>query len=114
MDVKAPPHVVYAHLKFNWAAGFHVESLDYLQKFTASLRRDLDSEPQENLVNPTAKQKIDELTHLLARCCYKQGEWQMAVKQEWNSVSISHHAVHFARTQLHIRETSKRFYARMS
>ncbi|KAK7686283.1 hypothetical protein QCA50_010507 [Cerrena zonata] len=85
---RAPPHVVYAHLKFMWAAGAQMESLEYLRNFTASLRQDLDSEAPEHLNNPATKQKMDELTHLLARCCYKQGEWQMSVKQEWNSRNI--------------------------
>lgn len=83
---KAPPHVIYAHLKYMWAHDAKMESLDYLRDFTASLKRDLESEAPEHLNNPVAKQKIDELTHLLARCCYKQGEWQMSIKQDWNTV----------------------------
>lgn len=112
---KAPPHVVYAHLKFMWAAGAQMESLEYLRNFTASLRQDLDSEAPEHLNNPATKQKMDELTHLLARCCYKQGEWQMSVKQEWNSVRIKI-SLDLKRLELifYCREISRRSYVRTS
>lgn len=70
-----------------WAAGTKRESLEFLRQFTASLSRDLDAETDNN--QPVPKQKMDELSRLLARCFYKQGEWQMAMKEDWGSVSNS-------------------------
>ncbi|KAI0078720.1 phosphatidylinositol 3-kinase [Panus rudis PR-1116 ss-1] len=85
---KAPPDVVYAHLKFMWAADAKEASLQFLRHFTANLQRDLDSQPADQQQNPVIKQKMDELSHLLARCWYKQGEWQMAMKDSWNPRNI--------------------------
>ena len=38
---KAPPAVIYSHLKFMWAYGAKGESLSYLRDFTANLAEDL-------------------------------------------------------------------------
>ncbi len=38
---RAPPPVIYAHLKFMWASGARIESLSYLQEFTMNLAEDL-------------------------------------------------------------------------
>lgn len=95
-----------------WAAGAKKESLDFLRQFTASLMRDLDSEPPDQQNNPVAKQKIEELTHLLARCCYKQGEWQMATKDEWSSVSTDTgigHYFHSPNVQRNIKDILRSF-----
>ncbi|KAI0792169.1 FAT-domain-containing protein [Abortiporus biennis] len=81
---KAPPNVVYAHLKYMWANGAHDESLTFLRQFTASLARDLETEHVDP-GHPVPKQKMDELSRLLARCCFKQGEWQVAMKEDWGS-----------------------------
>lgn len=69
-----------------WAAGTKRESLEFLRQFTASLSRDLETEASST--QPVLKQKMNELSQLLARCFYKQGEWQMAMKEDWGSVSI--------------------------
>ena len=55
------------------------------------------SEPESALANPidaeassaqpVPKSKMEELSKLLARCFFKQGEWQVAMKDDWNSVS---------------------------
>ncbi|THH30677.1 hypothetical protein EUX98_g3507 [Antrodiella citrinella] len=84
--MKAPPNVVYAHLKYMWAAGTKRESLDFLRHFTASLASDLEAEVNAN--QPVLRQKMDELSRLLARCFYKQGEWQTAMKDNWGSRNI--------------------------
>ncbi|KAH8093828.1 FAT-domain-containing protein [Cristinia sonorae] len=83
---KAPPNVVYAHLKYMWAAGTKRESLEFLRQFTASLSRDLEAETNNS--QPVLRQKMDELSRLLARCFYKQGEWQMAMKEDWSSRNV--------------------------
>jgi FKBP12-rapamycin complex-associated protein len=85
--MKAPPNVVYAQLKFMWANGARDESLKFLRKFSASLSGDLQAETTEHAQRPgVSKQKLDELSCLLARCYFKQGQWQVNLKDSWDEV----------------------------
>ncbi|KAL9940634.1 hypothetical protein V8E36_000122 [Tilletia maclaganii] len=82
----APPPVIYAHLKFSWAHGFKLESLKFLRTFTTNLARDLGLGPRDDGVapddwNPPTVQQKD--AKLLARCYYKQAEWQIALNEMW-------------------------------
>lgn len=79
--------MVYAHLKFLWANGQHEESLRYLFKFTSSLSRDLvpETERPSSSVN---KSKLEDLSHLLARCYFKQGQWQVSLHHDWDERPI--------------------------
>ncbi|GBE86637.1 Serine/threonine-protein kinase tor2 [Sparassis crispa] len=90
--VKAPHIVVYAHLKFIWATGAREESLSYLRSFSANLSRALQSEPGSHAQVDVPKRKIDEkmdeLSRLLARCYFKQGEWEVALKDNWSTRNI--------------------------
>jgi FAT domain len=84
---KAPPNVVYAHLKYMWASGSKEESLNFLRSFSTSLSRDLEAETtQRGQRSSVSKQKLDELARLLARCYFKQGEWQMEFSDSWDTV----------------------------
>ena len=86
--MKAPPNVVYAQLKFMWASGAREDSLNFLRQFSGSLARDLQSESSEHPQRAAvSKHKLDELSRLLARCYFKQGEWQVELKDDWGSVS---------------------------
>ncbi|KZV64783.1 FAT-domain-containing protein, partial [Peniophora sp. CONT] len=67
---RAPPNVVYVQLKFMWAEGAKSESLTFLRQFVTSLARDLQPE------------------HLLARCFFKQGQWQMEVEDNWGARNV--------------------------
>jgi FKBP12-rapamycin complex-associated protein len=91
--VKAPPHVVYAQLKFMWANGSRDHSLNFLSDFTESLVKDINgTADQTQPQRPTlTKAKYNELTQLVARCFYKQGEWQTEMKEDWNSVCTMFH-----------------------
>ncbi|CAO1620602.1 unnamed protein product [Sympodiomycopsis kandeliae] len=85
---KAPPQVIYAHLKFMWASGARLESLNYLRDFTLNLAEDLGLhgvDDRGNLVQPDwqASPRLAEYASLLARCYFKQGEWQAALNEEW-------------------------------
>ncbi|WFD44630.1 non-specific serine/threonine protein kinase [Malassezia psittaci] len=87
---KAPPAVIYSHLKFMWACGAKSESLSYLRDFTSNLAEDLgmtNVDEQENLLLPDlrASPRLAEFARLLARCYFKQGEWQVALHDEWVS-----------------------------
>ena len=87
---KAPPAVIYSHLKFMWACGAKGESLSYLRDFTANLAEDLGMatvDEHENLVLPDlrASPRLAEFARLLARCYFKLGEWQVALNDEWVS-----------------------------
>ncbi|KAH9990569.1 FAT-domain-containing protein [Russula vinacea] len=78
---KAPPNVVYAQLKYMWASGSKEESLNFLRSFATNLSRDLEAETtQRGQRLSVSKQKLDELARLLARCYFKQGEWQMELR----------------------------------
>lgn len=85
---KAPPAVIYSHLKFMWACGARAESLNYLREFTANLAEDLGlttTDAQRRLLLPDvrASPRLDEFAKLLARCYFKLGEWQVAMNEEW-------------------------------
>ena len=78
--------MVYAQLKFMWAEGAKAESLNFLRQFVSSLARDLQPEvPTQRGGVP--KQKMAELSHLLARCFFKQGQWQVDMHEDWSTVS---------------------------
>jgi FKBP12-rapamycin complex-associated protein len=85
---KAPPPVIYAHLKFMWASGARVESLNYLRDFTVNLAEDLGLHAVDEHGNPVTQDwhsvpRLSEFARLLARCYFKQGEWQAALHEEW-------------------------------
>lgn len=71
-----------------WATGAREESLNFLCQFTASVSRDLEMEsgdhPQRSA---SSKQRYDKVSKLLARCYFKQAQWQDELKEDWNSVS---------------------------
>ncbi|KAI0040710.1 atypical/PIKK/FRAP protein kinase [Auriscalpium vulgare] len=87
VHAKAPPNVVYAHLKYMWASGTKDESLNFLRQFAASLSRDLQSETAERRPG-VPRHKLDELSRLLARCYFKLGEWQMELKDDWGTRNV--------------------------
>jgi FKBP12-rapamycin complex-associated protein len=73
-----------------WANGSREDSLSFLRQFSASLARDLQVETKELSQRPgVSKHKLDELSTLLARCYFKQGQWQVELKEDWGAVSIS-------------------------
>lgn len=88
--MKLPNIVVYAHLKYIWASGARDESLNYLRQFSANLSRSLQVEsaaqPQSEFAKQKLSQRLEELSRLLARCYLKQGEWQVALKEDWGAV----------------------------
>ncbi|KAG8958873.1 phosphatidylinositol kinase- protein kinase tor1 [Tulasnella sp. 419] len=85
-QIRAPPTVLYAHLKFMWAKGNREESLAWLTQFAENLATDIQQGElaQQGRVDPQFK----ELSKLLARCRLKQGQWQEALKKEWNAENI--------------------------
>lgn len=72
-----------------WANGSKEDSLNFLRQFSASLARDVMQETNAQTQRPSvSKQKIAELSKLVARCFYKQGEWQAELKDEWSAVRL--------------------------
>lgn len=71
-----------------WASEAKDDSLKYLQQFTTSLAHDLTESAAAVSGRPVvAKRKLEELSTLLARCYYKQGQWQYALqKGVWKEV----------------------------
>ncbi|KAI0032654.1 atypical/PIKK/FRAP protein kinase [Vararia minispora EC-137] len=86
--LKAPPNVVYAQLKFMWATDARKESLEFLRQFVSSLARDLQPETPDRARGGVPKQTITELSHLLARCFFKQGQWQMELEDNWGARNV--------------------------
>ncbi|KAI0793741.1 atypical/PIKK/FRAP protein kinase [Fomes fomentarius] len=84
---KAPPMVIYAHLKCIWAKGEKEETLNYLRDFSAKLARDIQSGTTVRAEH-VGNSKLEELSRLLARCYFKLGEWQFALKEEWDARNI--------------------------
>jgi hypothetical protein len=70
-----------------WAQGNQEKSLAFLQTFTARLAQDVGLGMNEPSINsPLLKPEIGELSKLLARCYLKLGEWQVALKENWDQV----------------------------
>jgi FKBP12-rapamycin complex-associated protein len=70
-----------------WAKNARDESLRFLREFSTNLARDLQTESSEPAQRPgIPKQKLAELSRLLARCYFKQGEWQVALDPDWITV----------------------------
>lgn len=76
-----------------WANGSRDHSLNFLSDFTESLVKDINgTTDQTQPQRPTlTKAKYNELTQLVARCFYKQGEWQTEMKEDWHSVRTMFH-----------------------
>ncbi|CAN6610146.1 serine/threonine-protein kinase Tor2p [Trichomonascus vanleenenianus] len=88
---RAPPQVVYAQLKYMWATHNKREALNHLFDFTSRMASDLDlvgddymSQPLPS-ERPGATKEIKDYTKLLARCFLKQGEWQVALRDDWKT-----------------------------
>lgn len=70
-----------------WATGAKKESLEFLRHFSASLSRDLQVETSDNSSYiGIPKEKLAELSKLLARCYFKMGEWQFEFADDWGAV----------------------------
>ena len=82
--MRAPPHVIYAQAKYMWAQGDRDSSLNFLRQFATSLSSDVKTEPSRAGVS---RPKYDEISRLLARCYFKQGQWEAELDSEWQSVS---------------------------
>lgn len=89
-QMKAPNAVVYAQLKYIWATGAREESLNYLRTFCTNLEGGLQNDVSTHQPDPSRQrpnEKLDEISRLLARCYLKLGEWQVALRDDWGSVS---------------------------
>jgi len=110
-SLRAPPAVVYAHLKYLWANGSREDSLEFLRTFANNLARDIGFDPSRNhRLAPDAK-TLDEFNHLLARCYLKQGQWDSALKDGWNAVSLK---LPFCSSALKIADQYSRNYLGLS
>lgn len=89
--LRAPPQVVYAQLKYMWAKGQQKEALRHLVDFTTRMSQDLGLNPNDLITQPLPSEgpgipkHVEEYTKLLARCFLKQGEWQIALNNNWKS-----------------------------
>ncbi|KAG7662855.1 TOR1 [[Candida] subhashii] len=88
---RAPPQVVYAQLKYMWAKGQRPEALRHLIDFTTRMSQDLGLNPNDLITQPLPSEgpgipkHVEEYTRLLARCFLKQGEWQIALNNNWRT-----------------------------
>ncbi|KAI5794446.1 armadillo-type protein [Peziza echinospora] len=89
-NLRAPPQVMYAHLKYMWATGDQQKALAHLTTFTSKMSSDLPSQyPMEGPAQRSSQAARDEYTRLLARCYLKQGEWQVALQNTWRPERIN-------------------------
>jgi FKBP12-rapamycin complex-associated protein len=73
-----------------WAQGAREGSLAELRQFTVSLAKDLQAESNDHAQRAgLPKQRLNQLSKLLARCYFKQGEWQVALDENWYRVRRS-------------------------
>lgn len=86
---RAPPQVVYAQLKYMWAQGSRTEALSHLIDFTSRMSQDLGLNSDDLITQPLPHhsniKNVEEYTKLLARCFLKQGEWQVALHNNWRT-----------------------------
>lgn len=72
-----------------WARGESEKSLAWLKTFSQRLAEDLGLDlhnPTDRVQEVRGMPKMSEYISLLARCYLKQGEWQSAMKDDWNAV----------------------------
>ncbi|OWB72318.1 hypothetical protein B5S31_g2025 [[Candida] boidinii] len=87
---KAPPHVVYAQLKYMWSRNQKQEALTHLIDFTSKLSKDLNLNESNVITQPLPKvlpggtEDAEPYTKLLARCYLKQGEWNIYLNTNWS------------------------------
>ncbi|KAJ7171409.1 phosphatidylinositol 3-kinase [Mycena filopes] len=79
----APPNVVYAQLKYMWAQGARAETFAELRRFTSTLAQDLETAEYDHTQPGPPPRQITELSKLLARCYFKQGEWGVVLDEHW-------------------------------
>ncbi|KZT51925.1 phosphatidylinositol 3-kinase [Calocera cornea HHB12733] len=83
---KAPPDVIYAHLKYMWAeGGQRVETLNYLRDFAERMASDLGVPLNDDsrIANLISNPRTSKFTKLLARCHLKQGQWHIILDEGW-------------------------------
>jgi serine/threonine-protein kinase mTOR len=70
-----------------WDNGTKEETLSSLRHFTERLARDI-QETNTQMQRPgVPRTKLDELSKLLARCYFKQGKWQVELRDSWGEVN---------------------------
>ncbi|ORX99768.1 PtdIns-3-kinase tor2 [Basidiobolus meristosporus CBS 931.73] len=88
-DSSAPPQIVYAYLKHKWATGHKEDTITFLREFTAAKSKELGfDEHNVNTELVHGDPAYEQYTRLLARCYLKQGEWQMALQDDWSEETI--------------------------
>lgn len=74
-----------------WTQGTKEETLQFLRQFSTQLAHDLQQEapeiPHHRSGTNVPRQKLNELSKLLARCYFKMGEWQEQLSETWSTVS---------------------------
>lgn len=74
-----------------WAQNLRDDALIYLRRFAGNLAHDLQIEterPARARVDPS-KPRVEELSHLLARCYFKRAQWESERKASWSSVRMT-------------------------
>ena len=74
-----------------WSNNARDQSLNFLHTFSSTLRKDLEMQLSERAPRPgaVARQRLDEMQRLAARCFFKEGQWRDALKETWTDVSFS-------------------------
>lgn len=74
-----------------WATGAKEASLEFVRRFATNLAKDIEHESGDSVPKSSvSKTRLDEFNKLLARCYFKQGQWQKELKEDWNQVRHIH------------------------
>ncbi|OZJ02458.1 hypothetical protein BZG36_04099 [Bifiguratus adelaidae] len=91
----APPQVMYAHLKLQWARSEgrgDPQTLHALRAFTARMTEDLGINIEEVKMRPIEPSHhppdVVEYVKLLARCYLRMGEWQTSLQRKYSEETI--------------------------
>lgn len=89
---RAPIEVIYAKLKLTWEFGandraLRVQTITNLRDFANLLAADL-TKGTRGLSDKETPQALQQFKESLARCYYRLGKWQIAMRESWVMVSL--------------------------
>lgn len=72
-----------------WANGAREDSLEFLRQFSHNVNKDMQMESEHAQRPGASKTRVAQLSKLLARCYFKQGQWQAELLDNWGNVCHS-------------------------
>ncbi|CAL9728832.1 serine/threonine-protein kinase Tor2p [Monosporozyma unispora] len=88
---QAPPSVIYAKIKYLWAANSQQEALENLTILTSKMVSELGLDANtivsqsNDIKTDIPLENINDYKELLARCFLKQGKWMISLEPAWRT-----------------------------